>query len=100
MAEAEDPGDITSLAEYRRSDRQAAFVSVVDGYIIKGIPVIRRNAGELRGYIYSPGAQGPLFDSAIEMDDASREAYDLPQSVQREFNDIINRPFSWPEALA
>lgn len=101
MAAAEDelPDDITSLSEYRRSDRQAAFLRVVDGYLIKGIPVLTQAGGELRGYVYTPGAQGPVYDSSFEMDDTTRQNYGLTEDVQQEFNRIINRRFNFPPAL-
>ena len=100
MAEAEDPGDITSLSEFRRANREAAFTRAVDGYIVKGIPVIQQNTGQLFAYVYQTNSQGPLYKSPLEMDDETREALGLPEEVQSAVNEILSRPFSFPAALA
>lgn len=99
-AEDRSPGDVTSLREYRRTERRAAFTRIVPGYIIKGIPVIQANSGQLYAYVYEEGSQGPLYKSPLEMDDQTREALDLPEDVQSAVNDVLNQPFSWPSALA
>jgi len=100
MAAAEDQDDVTSLSEYRRTDRQAAFVRTEPGYVIKAIPVIQSNGGTLVGYVYQSASQGPLHSSEFEMDDETQEALGLPDSVRESFNEVINQPFAWPPALA
>lgn len=101
MAQAEDADDILSLREFRRADRQAALTRVVDGYIIKLVPVIRTNSGQLYLYLYQQMTQGPLYKSPFSIDDSTRDALDIPEAVQTEANELLqNTSFEWPEALA
>lgn len=99
-AEEGTPTDVTSLREYRRTDRQAAFTRIVPGYMLKVIPVISANAGELYLYVYEEGAQGPLYKSPFPIDDETREALDLPEEVMQVGNQLLEMPFEWPAALA
>lgn len=94
----DDQEDITSLAEFRRSDRRAAFIRFVDGYTVMAIPRVTQNQGIMAGIVYEPGVQGPVLDSSLEMDDRTRERHGLTEDVQRVFNNLLNKPFDWPPA--